>query len=280
MLQRRVYFLVLFFSLFLGNLSPSYAQPSNGPGAPPTLKSILKESSQFISEGHPESAIRQLEAAADRGLHHPDLSFNRGLAYQRRAQSADFHQGDWGQAIAGFAETLQLRPHDAEAEKAILGSQLQVAKKSKNDPLASNAASLGLIERALLALNPFYLLLGAALGSLVFSLGQVVRWSNDEHKRLIGGLTLAIGALVLVTSAGLAGARALVFSDTQLAITISPKTPLLDGYGRSIEGTQPLTEGTILHVGAADDAWLPLAGFGEKKQVGAATVRQVPLANP
>src|SRR5690349_20733516 len=77
----------------------------------------LKTSAEQLEGGQVEAVITNLERAADEGQHHPDLSFNRGLAYLRRSGTASERPGDLGQAAAAFAETLAQRPADAEAQR-------------------------------------------------------------------------------------------------------------------------------------------------------------------
>ncbi len=72
-----------------------------------------------LAAGKVRDAIEQAEAAADRGVTHPDLAFDRGVAYVRRAHGADSRPGDLGRAAAAFEETLSLRPGDTEAARAL-----------------------------------------------------------------------------------------------------------------------------------------------------------------
>ncbi len=82
-----------------------------------------------LARGQVRDAIELAESAADRGLSHPDLAFDRGVAYVRRARSADARPGDLGRAAAAFEETLLLRDDDADAARALELVRAEAARR-------------------------------------------------------------------------------------------------------------------------------------------------------
>jgi len=68
-----------------------------------------------LEQGAIDDAIDRFELLADRGFTHPDASYDRGIAYVRRAASRAGKRGDLGRASAALAEALTLRPDDDRA---------------------------------------------------------------------------------------------------------------------------------------------------------------------
>lgn len=89
----------------------------------------LREVGAALAGGRVREAIERAEAYADRGLSHPDLAYDRGVAYALRARSADARPGDLGRAAAAFEETLLLRDDDAEAARALELVRAEAARR-------------------------------------------------------------------------------------------------------------------------------------------------------
>lgn len=79
----------------------------------------LLELGATLARGAVRDAIERAESYADRGLSHPDLAYDRGVAYVLRARGPDARPGDLGRAAAAFEEALWLREDDAEAARAL-----------------------------------------------------------------------------------------------------------------------------------------------------------------
>jgi hypothetical protein len=87
--------------------------------APSNDDALIEKSKAALAAGEYGSAIDALEALADRGVLHPGLSYNRGIAYLQRIRSNAERPGDLGRAAAAFEETMRLAPDDREAETAL-----------------------------------------------------------------------------------------------------------------------------------------------------------------
>lgn len=217
------------------------------------MSAIVERTAESIEAGRIEEALSLLEGAADRGLLHPDLSFNRGLAYTRRAESPLARPGDLGQAAAGFAEARSLRPADAEAERGLEEAQLAVARRDAKgasaDGSASMGAPLGLLERALLWMSPAILFGLSAFGSALATGGLIFRRAGREGLRVAAGVAWPIGLLVCVPTVGLSAAREALFSPARAAVVVVREAPWVDATGRRLPGERALAESTLVYVG-------------------------------
>src|SRR5690606_38486401 len=149
---------------------PATAQPAV---QAPVVESpaLFKSAAAALASGSFETAIDQLEMLADRGFVHPDVSFNRGVAYARRAESGQAQPGDLGRAAAGFQECLRLKPGDVEAARALAAVEGQITRRRSREgrePVVANAslrrAVVGLLDEDTWAWL-------AALAALVASVG-------------------------------------------------------------------------------------------------------------
>lgn len=244
-----------------------------------TVDQVLARSAEDLNQGRPSEAIRTLEAVADRGASHPELSFNRGIGYLRRAKTPAAQPGDLGQAAAAFAEVLGFRPNDAEAERGLLEAQLLVAKKKSQADTSSENHSLGLLERVLLRISPLVLLFIGGAGSLVLCAAIFLRRSSLENRRVAGSIAALVGALLLIPACGLFFVRSALFDDARVGVVISNSAQLIDSGGARMKRHLPLREGTIVYVKSSTSGLLPLVGLapalalGETAHVSSARLR-------
>ena len=144
-----------------------------------------------IERGAYDEAIDRLELLADQGFSHPDASFNRAVAYLARAQSARGKTGDFGRAVAALAETLLLRPGDAEAEQALERVQAEIARRRAREGRDQVTARPSL-ARAVTGLADENVWDGlAAVGSLLLSAGLLLRWWSVRSTWRLGANTHA-----------------------------------------------------------------------------------------
>lgn len=238
----------------------------------------LSSSAQQLNNGQIEAVITALERAADEGQHHPDLSFNRGLAYQRRSATPSERAGDLGQAAAAFAEALAQRPADAEAQRGLEETQLQVARRNsrgKDKDGAQVVATLGLVERALLSLSPMVLFYLSASASLIVSLGIILRLARKETRRLVGTIVVSVGALLLIPSTLAYFARQALFHGAQVAVVVSTQAQVVDESGRRIAGRPLLAESTVVYVHGPERGLLRLVSLGGREYLSLGQVRVV-----
>jgi hypothetical protein len=214
----------------------------------------FREAVQAIEQGAYGKAIDRLELLADRGMLHPDASFNRAAAYLGRARSSQKQNGDFGRAAAALAETLLLRPGDKEAEAALeaVRSELSRSRARKGGaPLFARPR----LARAIVSLLPEKIWGAIALlGSLVLSVGLALRLlARREGTVVPGSLAIGIGSLLLlVGSALLGGAREFRRTSTP-AVVVAPEARFLDQSGRPLPGggstdTSVAPEGAELYV--------------------------------
>jgi len=207
----------------------------------------LADATAAIQSGRLDQAIATLEAAADSGDVHPDVSFSRGVVYLRRALSESSKPGDYGQAAAGFREALLLRPGDGEAELALEQTRLAVARRSATEG-EQVQDTLGLGERALLWLDPWTLFWTSIVASGLVAIGLVLMRAKRDLLRTAGSLVAGIAGLVLVVTAPLAWLAERTATSLELGVVISERAPLLDDAGRARKGLAPLPEATEVRV--------------------------------
>jgi len=239
-------------SRFASALAPlivlsSLLVPAPARAAPTFDRAVLTSAAGEIEQGQLDDAIARLESAADRGNFHPDAAFSRGVAYLRRALSDRAKPGDYGQAAAGFREALLLRPRDGEAALALEQTRLAVARRSakQGEQLLD---TLGLGERVLLALSPWFLFWLSAVASALTVLGLVFRWWARGTSRGVGSLIAGISGVVLAVSAPLTWLAENTARTLDLGIVVAEHAPLLDESGRARKGVSPLREGTEVRV--------------------------------
>jgi hypothetical protein len=240
---------------------PSLAQPRLQQPA-----DVLELSAGAIGRGQPGKAIEELERLADDGFVHPDVSFSRGVAYLRRAESADRRPGDLGQAAAAFREALLLSPKDGMAERGLEEARIAIAKRqTKADGDVIETVGIG--RRFLLSLDPWVLLFIAALGSCATTVGLILRGLGRGAVRSGGTISAGLGAATVIASLPLAYLATRVADEMRVAVVISERAPLLDPQGRAQKGRSPLPEGTDVHVeeergnllkigSAPDETWI------------------------
>jgi len=188
-----------------------------------------------LERGAYGDAIDHFELLGDRGFVHPDLSYDRAVAYLGRARSPQRQPGDFGRAAAALAETLALRPDDREAENALEAVRSEIGRaraRTGGGPLVARQR----LVRALVGLLPESVWGAlAALGSFSLVWGLVLRLVlRRTGSEVPGALAIGVGGLVLCLGGGLAaGARHFRRTST-LAVVVVPEARLLDESGRPL----------------------------------------------
>lgn len=192
-----------------------------------------------IEQGAYGDAIDRLELLADRGVVHPDTSFNRAVAYVGRAHSPQRQPGDLGRAAAALAETLSLRPGDAEAEAALETVRSEIARSRARNGGAPLVARPRL-ARAIVGLAPEAVWGAlAALGSLVLAWGIGLRLLARRASLAVpAALSIGIGALLFTLGGSLTAMARHFRKNSTLAVVIVPEARLLDASGRPLPVTQ------------------------------------------
>lgn len=215
-----------------------------------------------LERGAFSEAIDRLELWSDRGVVHPDLSFNRGVAYLGRAESSARRRADLGQAVAGFEEALHLSPGDDEA--AVIAERVRSAimeRRAKRDD--AGVVARPRLLRALLELVGENVWAGlGALGSFALTFALLARLTSRAHRVRFGAAIVAVvSALFLVLGAGMALAGVRLRAGSAPAVVIVEEARLLDAEGRPYaarrgpstlrETGDRVPEGALVHVSDA-----------------------------
>ncbi len=201
----------------------------------PAERQVFSAGTAALERGAFGEAIGQFESLADRGFVHADVSYNRGLAYVGRARSLQSEPGDLGRAAAAFAETLVLRPGDAEAERALELVRTEVGRRLSRSGRAPMMArpSLGRAVVTLLPENVWAIV--AALGALGTAIGLALRRFSKRHGAVLGGsVTLGIGLLLLTLGSVLTASARQLRHTSVPAIVVVDQARLLDEAGRPL----------------------------------------------
>jgi hypothetical protein len=212
-----------------------------------------------LEQGAFSDAIAELELWSDRGVVHPDLSFDRGVAYLGRAESPAKRRADLGQALAGFEEALALDPEDAEASLAIERIRASISgERAKRD--ADGVVARPRLTRALLGLVGEDIWAGlGALGAILLSLGLGVWiWARPQRARLAGGMMAAFGLALGVLGVGMAFAGVRLRTGSTAAVVVVEEARLQGADGRPLkvaraastlgEASDRVPEGTLVHI--------------------------------
>jgi hypothetical protein len=212
-----------------------------------------------LQKGAFSEAIRQLELWSDQGIVHPDLSFDRGVAYLGRAESPAHRRADLGQAVAAFEEALSLDPSDEEAALIIERVRAKISeRRAKGD--SEGVVARPRLARALLELigENVWAGLGAA-GALLLSLGLSARLAaRGRELRLSGAIASVFGLAFMGLGAGMAIVGSRLRAHAAPAVVVVEEARLHDGQGRPVassrrastlgEATDRVPEGTLVHI--------------------------------
>jgi hypothetical protein len=224
-----------------------------------------------LHRGAIDDAIDRLELLADRGFAHPDASYDRAVAYVKRAQSRNAKHGDLGRAAAALAETLSLRPDDADANAALGRVHREIARRRARSGASEVdlRPSLGWAVVGLLEEDTWAIL--AILGSGVASLGLAARLgSKKEAVKLGGTIAASLGAVTLLVAGTLVAFARYERLHYRPAVVVVEEARLLDDNGATVSGPGSVVpegasvrvtdqRGTLAHVEWGTlDGWLSL----------------------
>jgi len=212
-----------------------------GAVTPDEAKTEFDAATSSLNAGAPTQAIQRLELLADRGFLHPDASFNRAVAYLRRAESPMARPGDRGKAVAALSETLTLRPSDEAAERLLDAVQEQIAKRhGDRETLGVSRPPLGLVLVGLLPEHGWAML--SLLSAWLLALGVTVRrWGRQDIVRLAATIVASVATVGMTLGTGMLLGRAHLLHTTQQAVVITETARLLDASGRPLPGKVAVT---------------------------------------
>ncbi len=198
-----------------------------------TPDEVLVGTREAILRGEPTAAIELAERFADGGARHPDVSYNRGLAYVARARGTGARPGDLGRAAAAFEDTLVLRPGDSSARAALEAVRVRAAEHRAK---AGGSASLGLDDtpvRDLVRRAPEGAFSVALVGLGVVFFGAFVL----RRRGWAFGFTAITAAVAWVGALGLGWVARDVARTVGLAIVVADDTRWVDEGGAPVPGT-------------------------------------------
>lgn len=221
------------------------------PGRAESPEQLFAKALDSLERGANSEAIDRFELLADRGFVHPDASFDRAVAYVRRAQSGQAEPGDLGRAAAALEETRQLRPEDEAAEAALETVRAEIARRrarSGGEPVVVSP-SLGRAVVMLLSEDVWAAL--ALLGSLSLSVGLgLLLYTQRRTRRLTGAVAASVGGVLLLLCGSLALAARHFRVSTDPAVVVVPEARLLDAAGAPVKQKDGVPE----HVAAPEGA--------------------------
>jgi hypothetical protein len=239
-------------ALFVVGLLAGTARASSGEPELGT-QALFEAGVEAIRSGATEDAIDDFELLADRGVRHPDISFNRAVAYVKRSRSARARPGDLGRAAAALSETLMLRPGDELADEALSLVRSEIARKHARvrDPAFVVRPS---IARSLVALaSETAWAWTSILGSLLLTAALIARsLLTRPAARLGAAVTLGAGAAMMIIGCGMMIGAWYFRTHSQPAIVVVDEAPLLGRTGAPMAGARKadstLPEGALVYV--------------------------------
>lgn len=195
-----------------------------------------------------DAAIVDLEGLADRGFVHPDVSFDRGIAYAKRAQGKDEQVGDLGKAAAAFEEALLLRPGDKDAESALDAVRAEVtrrrSRRAKDDLIVR--PSLDRLVVGLLSERAWSLL---AIGSsLLLAVGMILRRRPSGMVHVAGSVLAPVAAIGLAVFTPLAFSARWLREHRKPGVIIVSEVSLVDPNAKG-QTQKPIPEASRVEVG-------------------------------
>ena len=245
----------------------AHASPHSDGATDPV--SLFRSGVQALERGAIGQAIDAFELLADRGFIHPDVSFNRAVAYVKRARGPHGRPGDLGRAAAALSETLALRPDDTTARLALSRVGSEIARQHASDRNRPTTVRPSIARTLVGVLSETAWAVSASAGSLLLTLGLVIRalWRRSTV-RLAGAITLATGLFVLLVGLSMTLGAWHFRMSSDPAIVVASEARLLTRSGtpvaaaRSKETTLP--EGARVYV-LKREGPLALVEWGESE---------------
>lgn len=204
--------------------SPTHASP----------EATFAEATTALEKGAFSDALLHFEHLSDEGFVHPDASFNRAVAYLKRAASSQNKAGDLGQAVAGLREAVVLRG-DEDAEELIETVRLRISRQRAakgRDPVIASP-TVGRALSGSLSLATWASLFTAASFALCVSL--VLRARSTRATWILGTTIASLTSMSLLTVFG--GMYALSYhyaTTTEEAVVVAEQASLRDKDGKPV----------------------------------------------
>jgi len=194
------------------------------------------------------AAILELEALADAGVLHPDVSYNRGLAYALRVKTSEAEPGDLGRAAAAFEEAVRLSPTDRDAERALDLVRAEVARRrsrqDKNDVIVRPS-----LDRVVIALlSPTTWSICAIAASLAFAVGLLMRWRKSGWLHITGAVLAPLALFAVLVLGPIAFFARSHAATRKPGVIVLPEASLEADQGNSSDAPA-IPEATLVELG-------------------------------
>lgn len=213
--------------------------------------SLYQQAVASLNKEAPTEAIQQFELLADRGVYHPDVSYDRAVAYLKRARSPQAKPGDLGRAACALSETLVFRPYDDEAQ-ALLARVDHDLSRDRSRRGAPSLLARDRLSRAIVGLlSENTWAVSTLLMSIVTTMGLWLRLATKTHRlKLTGAISLVLGfVLGTLTLAGLLLARD-ERRTTSRGVVVTQEAHLLDATGAALPRKQLSAQDRLIPEGA------------------------------
>lgn len=247
----------------------------------PEERSLFDKGVAALDAGRYTDAILTFENAADRGVVDAAASYNRGLAYALRSQSADGKQGDRGQAIHAFEEARMVSTEPSLTKDAVTALRLvrsEIAKQRGRDGDSTEIEPSQPLHRAVADLLPENVWAGfAALSSTLVCLALLFRAMHAGRRARAAATVTLFGMLpVLLLTAGLTFVARDVRLHTAYAVVVTAAARPLDDGGRPHKGQSALPMGARVEVLGSRGGNVFMRWGGRTSWIAAEAVRPLP----
>lgn len=245
----------------------------------PADAALAEKAAASLANGEYGAAIDAFEALADRGVLHPDTSYNRGLAYLMRIRARAGKPGDLGRAAAAFEETKRLRPDDEDAERALDLVRAEVTRRRarKGTDSVDQRPTLDRLVTGLVSDRAWTI--ASVVASCLLALGLVLRRfdrpdasepvagkdakdlratepaaaqklaSGPAHPlRVAGSVLVIVGAVLLLVLAPIAWHARTLRLTTRPGVVVTTEAYLTDETGKAAGG-DPIPEAAAVEIG-------------------------------
>ena len=198
------------------------------------------------------------------------LSFNRAVAYIKRAHTSRAQPGDLGRAVAALEEAITLRPSDTQAEATLERVQSELSRERSRRGAQSLLARPS-IGRALVRLFPEnFWALACVTASGLCTLGLLAAFlASSPRRRFVGKVVASIsGAFGILSSATLFFAVQTRHEITIGVVTVS-EARLRDAAGVPLpvsvaRDTTSIPEGALVDISRTSEGYSEIL-WGETK---------------
>jgi tetratricopeptide (TPR) repeat protein len=201
-------------------------------------KMLFAEANKAYEANDYELAIEKYEAVLSQKKESASLFFNLGNAYYKNQQL--------GKAILNYEKAKVLNPNLADLEE-----NLDIAENRKKDNIPS-------LPPFFLATfwQGFYLLASSAIWAILgilmlfVSVGGMTLFllKNTKKEKKTGLIALGVGFLLGILFLTLGNSRYQYMTNQTTAVITTSKVDFKDGADEDSNTTQPLHEGTVIHL--------------------------------